>query len=49
MFELPPYSVELTHIYTDYSIVKRHVSRMSNIKDIHIEKLVSNLVHHEFR
>ena len=34
-FELPPYSVDLTPIDTDCSIVKRHVSRMSNIKDWH--------------
>ena len=33
MFELPPYSEDLTPIDTDCSIVKRHVSRMSNIKD----------------
>ena len=32
IFELPPYSVDLTPIDTDCSIVKRHVSRMSNIK-----------------
>ena len=29
IFELPPYSVDLTPIDTDCSIVKRHVSRMS--------------------
>ena len=33
--ELQPYSVDLTPIDTDCSIVKRHVSRMSNIKDWH--------------
>ena len=33
MFQLPPYSVDLTPIDTDCIIVKRHVSRMSNIKD----------------
>ena len=32
-FELPPYSVDLTPIDTDCNIAKRHVSRMSNIKD----------------
>ena len=31
--ESPPYSVELTPIDTDCSIVKRYVSRMSNITD----------------
>ena len=31
---LPPYSVDLTPIDTDCRIVKRHISRMSNIKDI---------------
>ena len=35
IFELPPYSVDLTPIDTDCSIVKRHVSRMSNIKYRH--------------
>ena len=30
-FELPPYSVDLTPIDIDCSLVKRHVSRMSNI------------------
>ena len=34
-FELQPYSVDLTPINTDCSIVKRHVSRMWNIKDWH--------------
>ena len=33
--ELPPYSVDLTPIDADCSIVKRHVSRMQNIKDRH--------------
>ena len=36
IFELSPYSVDLTPIYTDCSIVKRRVSRMSNIKDRHV-------------
>ena len=49
IFELPPYSVDLTSIDTDCSIVKRHVSRMSNIKDRHFKKLLSNFVHLEFR
>ena len=33
IFELPPYNVDLTPMYTDCSIVKRHVSWMTNIKD----------------
>ena len=35
IFEMPHYSVDLTSIDTDCSIVTRHVSRMSNIKDRH--------------
>ena len=35
IFELPPFSVDLTPIDTDCSIVKRHVSRMSNKKGKH--------------
>ena len=35
IFELPPYSVDLTPIDTDCSIVKRHVSQVSNIIDRH--------------
>ena len=34
IFELPKYRVDLTPKYTDYSIFKRRISRMSNIKDI---------------
>ena len=34
IFELPPYSVDLALIDIDCSSVKRHVSWMSNIKDI---------------
>ena len=33
--ELPAYSVDLTPIHTDCNIAKRHISRMSNIKDRH--------------
>ena len=32
IFELPPYSVDLTPIDTECSIVKRHIIWMSNIK-----------------
>ena len=47
IFELPPCSVDLTSIDTEIdrylrSIVKRHISRMSNIKDRHFYKLLSN-------
>ena len=35
IFELPPYSVDLTPIHTERSIVMHHFSRMSNIKDRH--------------
>ena len=45
IFELPPYSVDLAPIDTDCSIVKCHISRMSNIKDRLFQKLLSNLVH----
>ena len=33
IFELSPYSLDLTPLDTDCSIVKYYVSRMSNIKD----------------
>ena len=33
IFELPPYSVDLTPMDTDCSIVKRHISPMSNVKN----------------
>ena len=35
IFELPPYSVDLTPIDTDHSIVKRHVRWITNKKGRH--------------
>ena len=49
IFDLPSYSLDLCPIDTDGSIVKRHVGRMSNIKDRDFEKSLSNWVHIEFR